>query len=352
MKATSSPRYQALFLSLALSAAILLLGFFTIDDLTAEKLVSKLLWPLSRLMIFISIGLVAGQLIEATGWTRTFGALAGPVFKFANLNSRCSAAFTAAFISGVAANSMLVGFYKDGKITRRQLFLTNFINQFPAYFLHLPTTFFIVIPLTGRAGALYFLITFAATLFRTSLFLIYGHMLPDENTGTGRVEEVPERERPVQKEKAWLLKGVREKFPKRVTNIAIYVVPVYILVFVINSMGIFGKLRIWLAQYVVTAFVPIEALSMVVLSFAAEFTSGFAAAGALQNAGILTMKQTALALLIGNIVAFPVRAIRHQLPRYIGIFSPKMGTQLLLLGQGFRVMSLLIVGILYYYLWP
>jgi len=348
MKATSSPRYQALFLSLALSAAILLLGFFTIDDLTAEKLVSKLLWPLSRLMIFISIGLVAGQLIEATGWTRTFGALAGPVFRFANLNSRCSAAFTVAFISGVAANSMLVGFYKDGKITRRQLFLTNFINQFPAYFLHLPTTFFIVIPLTGRAGALYFLITFAATVFRTSLFLMYGHLLSDENTGTGRVEEVPERERPVQKEKACLLKGVREKFPRRVTNIAIYVVPVYILVFVINSMGIFGKLRIWLAQYVVTAFVPIEALSMVVLSFAAEFTSGFAAAGALQNAGILTMKQTVLALLIGNIVAFPVRAIRHQLPRYIGIFSPKMGTQLLLLGQGARIFSLILIGFIYY----
>jgi hypothetical protein len=45
-----------------------------------------------------------------------------------------------------------------------------------------------------------------------------------------------------------------------------------------------------------------------------------------------------------------VRAIRHQLPRYIGIFSPKMGTQLLLLGQGFRITSLVVVGLLYYYL--
>jgi len=75
-----------------------------------------------------------------------------------------------------------------------------------------------------------------------------------------------------------------------------------------------------------------------------------AAAGALLEAGVLTIKQTVIALLIGNILAFPVRALRHQLPRYIGIFSPKMGTQILLMGQGFRITSIMVVGILYYYL--
>jgi hypothetical protein len=117
-------------------------------------------------------------------------------------------------------------------------------------------------------------------------------------------------------------------------------------------MGVFSAVRNWLARYVAITFMPIEALSMVVISFAAEFTSGFAAAGALQNAGMLTVKQTVLALLIGNIVAFPIRALRHQLPRYVGIFSPKMGTQLLLMGQGFRILSLLILGLLYYAIWP
>jgi len=56
-----------------------------------------------------------------------------------------------------------------------------------------------------------------------------------------------------------------------------------------------------------------------------------------------------VALLIGNILAFPVRALRHQLPRYIGIFSPKMGTQILLMGQGFRVTSIIVVGVIYYW---
>ena len=113
-------------------------------------------------------------------------------------------------------------------------------------------------------------------------------------------------------------------------------------------MGIFKLLRESLAGFVVTTFMPMESLSVIILSFAAEFTSGFAAAGALLDANILTVKQTVIALLIGNILAFPIRALRHQLPRYVGIFSPKMGTQLLLMGQGFRITSIIFVGMVYY----
>ena len=57
-----------------------------------------------------------------------------------------------------------------------------------------------------------------------------------------------------------------------------------------------------------------------------------------------------LALLIGNVTAFPIRALRHQLPHYMGIYTPRMGTQLLLMGQGLRVLSILLVGFVYYLL--
>ena len=43
-----------------------------------------------------------------------------------------------------------------------------------------------------------------------------------------------------------------------------------------------------------------------------------------------------LALLIGNIAATPVRALRHQMPHYMGIYSPKLGTKLLAIGQSLK----------------
>jgi len=338
----------SLFLSLVISVGIILAALVLIDGFKPTQFVTRLLWPLTRLMLFITIGLLVGQIIEISGWLKPMALLARPLFRFGHLGNHCSAAFTTAFISGVSANAMLLGFFKEGHITRRQLFLSNFINQLPAFFLHLPTTFFIVIPLTGWAGALYFLVTFLAVILRTVLFLIYGRlMLPPSSNSTGGAAE----SKPASKKKAWadIWHRVKSRLPRRIAKIAVYVVPIYTLVFVLNAMGLFKLLREVLAGYVVTSFMPMESLSVIILSFAAEFTSGFAAAGALLEAGVLTVKQTVVALLLGNILAFPVRTLRHQLPRYIGIFSPKMGTQILLLGQGFRVFSIILVGIIYYF---
>ncbi len=341
--------YKPLLVSFFISAVILSIGFFLIDDLSADRMISRLLWPLTRLMLFISLGLMAGQIIEATGWTNTLAAFARPLFRFSRLGHRCSAAFTAAFLSGVTANAMLLDFYKEGKISRHQLFLANFMNQLPAFFLHLPTTFFIVIPLTGWAGGLYFLLTFIAVVLRTLCLAVYGHFrLSKDHITSG--EDKDNKITQTSKKAQHIWQGVKQKFPGRIKKIAIYVVPIYILVFILNDMGLFKLARQWLGGYVATSFIPMEALSVVILSFTAEFTSGFAAAGALLDAGILTVKQTTLALLIGNIVAFPIRALRHQLPRYIGIFSPKMGIQLLMMGQGLRVVSLLMVGAIYFWL--
>jgi len=340
---------RSLIVSLGISLILIWGALVLIKELDAAQLVSRLLWPLTRLMMFIAIGLLVGQIIEVSGWIKQMAVLARPLFRFGHLGDHCSAAFTTAFFSGVSANAMLLDFFKEGHITRRQLFLSNFINQLPAFFLHLPTTFFIVIPLTGWAGALYFLITFLAVVLRTVLFLVYGRlMLPSPMIDdSGVTENTPARKKNTL---SHIWNRVKSRLPRRIVRITVYVVPIYTLVFVLNAMGLFVKLREALAGYVVTSFMPMESLSVIILSFAAEFTSGFAAAGALLEAGVLTIKQTVLALLIGNILAFPVRALRHQLPRYIGIFSPKMGTQLLLMGQGFRVTSIICVGVFYYYL--
>jgi hypothetical protein len=336
-----------LFISLGVSAAILLGGMHVSETLTVHQLSSGLLWPLVQLMVIIAAGLVIGQVIEATGWTRGLSILARPLFRFGRLGDRCGAAFTAAFVSGVAANAMLQGFYQDKKITRQQLYLANFVNQLPAFFLHLPTTFFTVVSMTRAAGILYFGLTFAAAVLRTLVFLAYGRWrLPPERPASAATPAEPVEQPASSRQGVW--QAVRDRIPPSLMRIGIFVVPVYAAVFVLNQLGVFSLTRDWLAGAVVTAFIPMESLSLVVLSFVAEFTSGFAAAGALMEAGMLTVKQTVLALLIGNLLAFPIRALRHQLPHYMGIYAPRMGVELLVLGQLFRIISLIGVGALYY----
>jgi len=344
--------YKNLIISILFTFLCLLFSLGYFETITLSICIKKLGVPLFRLLAFISIGLLAGQVLENFGWTKRVGIFARPVFDFSNLGNRCSAAFTTAFISGAAANAMLLDFYKDNRISKAQLFLSNYINQFPAFFLHLPTTVFIVLPLTGKAGVLYFIITFLATLFRTICFLIFGKLylkmnpVPTEKNAYTQSTE----KKPPEKKKEWrvIAQKIKSKLPGRITNIIVWVLPIYTLVFILNINGFFEFLNRTLSSFVTVTIMPIESLSVVILSFAAEFTSGFAAAGALMDAGVITMKQTVIALLLGNILAFPIRALRHQLPRYMGIFSPKMGLQLLLSGQVFRVLSIILMGVLYY----
>jgi hypothetical protein len=336
-----------LLLALALSAAILLAGLQLSSPLSGRLVLAGLIWPLVQLMLTIAAGLVVGQIIEATGWTRRLAFLARPLFRFGRLGDRCGAAFTTAFVSGVAANAMLQGFYSENTITRTQLYLANFVNQLPAFFLHLPTTFFTVISMTRVAGLLYFALTLLAALLRTCVFLVYGRLrLPPQPAEAEVAPADPVRRRAGGGAGMW--NALKEKIPASLVRIGIFVVPIYTAVFVLNRAGLFTQVRDWLAEAVVTTFVPMESLSIVVLSFVAEFTSGFAAAGALMDAGMLTTQQTVIALLTGNVLAFPIRALRHQLPHYMGIFEPRTGAALLILGQFSRVVSIVAVGLIYH----
>jgi len=373
--------YKKLCLSAGFTLLILGVSTLYFDTLTIGSSMERLGLPLLRLMGFITIGLLAGQIIEAMGWTREMAVLARPLFRYSKMGNHCSAAFTMAFISGAAANAMLLEFYEEKKISKLQLFLANYINQFPAFFLHLPTTMFIVIPLTGVAGGFYFLITFLATLVRSFCFLVFGHFFLKTSNQKSSKKTISEKtsvqtqtalqeKKQVQapnlnedytknnqgskkpggkkQDRFALLKTIQKRLPVRIANIFIWVLPIYTLVYILNVNGFFDYLNKTLSTYVTISLMPVESLSIIILSFAAEFTSGFAAAGALMNAGVLSVKQTVMALLIGNVLAFPIRALRHQLPRYMGIFSPKMGLQLLLSGQFFRVLSIIFIGTLYY----
>lgn len=310
--------------------------------LRPDMLWNRLAWPLMRVAAFVAFGLLAGQLIEAVGWTARLGTLAWPLIKSAHLPREAGAAFSAAFASGVAANTLLYTAWQEGRLNRRSLVLANVLNaSLPAYLLHLPTTFFVVYALLGRAALVYFGLTLTAALLRSAAVVVLGRRLLPAS-GAESCEACGAR-RPWKE--VWA--DTWPKFKVRVRRMLLIIVPVYVVIFVLVRQGFFRWLGDALAHVVSWSLVPVEAMSVVIFSVVAEFTSGFAAAGALLASGGLTLKQVVIALLIGNVVATPVRALRHQLPHYMGIYTPGMGARLLAIGQGARVASVLLVAVLY-----
>jgi hypothetical protein len=331
----------ALLLVFGLLAASYWLGLWpNPHHLTAHKIYRQLATPLLRLLIYMGVGLLVGQAIESLGWAAKLGSWAAPLLRWGHLRRESGAAFTAAFFSGIMANTMLITLHQEGKISRRELTVTYlFNNALPVYLLHLPTTFFIILPLVREAGLIYLGLTLAAAVLRSIVLLAYGRFrLPaaaEEEAGATAPSPAPQE---------GLLQEIWQKFQRRFFRVVLFTLPIYFFIFVLNDLGMFKWLREAMAAHVSVSFLPMEAASVVIFSVATEFTSGIAAAGAFLQAGALNVPQTVMALVLGNIVATPIRALRHQLPANVGIFSPKLGTQLLFLSQGLRLLSLIIVA--------
>lgn len=339
---------RGLWLPFMLLVLVLGVGWFCLASgkapaLSFEQLFRHLGLPLARLLLFLAVGLLAAQALESLGWAARLGKLTAPLLRWGRLREESGASFTAACFSGVLANTMLMTFYQEGKLSRREMVATYLINGgLPVYLLHLPTTFFIIWPLTGKVGLIYLGLTGLAAILRSAALLGYARL---RLLAPSEADPAPASSAPASKPGLWT--DIWRKFRRRFSRLLLYALPAYVLVYVAGSAGVFRWLQEVFASYAALGFLPVEAASIVMFSVAAEFTSGIAAAGALLKTGALTPHQAVMALILGNVMAMPIRALRHQLPGHAGIFTPKLGTQLLLASQGLRLASLTLVALVY-----
>ncbi|RWX44329.1 hypothetical protein H206_01848 [Candidatus Electrothrix aarhusensis] len=311
-----------------------------------------LLWrelghPLVRLLTFISIGLIVAGFIEAMNWTRKMSVVAAPMIRFGHLSDLTGAAFSMAFFSGVAANTMLSEAYEQGRLSKKELFLANMFNSLPAYFLHLPTTFFLTLPLIKGATFIYIGLTLGAALLRTLGIAVLSHFLlgPENLTGKHGQREAESVN--------FRLAGQRTivRFKKRIRKIIRLTLPVYIIFFGLSEAGMFQLLEEVMADHLTwLAWLSPKAVSIIALQIAAEFSAGLVAAGVLLQDGTMTYKEIVMTLLIGNVLSSPIRAVRHQFPYYAGIFKPRLAMQLIVFSQSFRAFSIALVALLYFFL--
>ena len=307
-----------------------------------------LLGPLLRLVFFVSLGLLIGNLIESLNWTHRVARIASPLVRRSHLSDITGASFSMAFFSAVTANTMLSEAYDQGEISRQELIFANLFNSLPTYFLHLPTLFFLAVPMLKGVAFIYVGLTLFAAFLRTVCILVVGRiMLPGnkEHCVTCRLDENMVSNLSEALHKAWL------RFQKRIKKILLITIPIYTAVFLLNHFGLFVLLEEWLAGNVSSlSWLHPESLGLIALQLTAEISAGLAAAGALLDNGSLEARQVVVALLAGNVLSAPMRAVRHQFPFYAGIFQPKLAVELIIYNQIFRTGSIILVGIFYYFL--
>ncbi len=307
----------------------------------------QVILPIVRITFFITLGLFIANIIESLNWTHRLAALARPIVRIGRLSAITGASFSVAFFSGVSANTMLAEAYDKGQMSKKELILANLFNSLPRFFLHLPTVFFLTAPLIKMGAFLYVGLTFSAAILQTIFVVLGGRLLLPENDGSW---VVPMRQHTAMGFKKAVVTSIK-RLQKRIGKIMMFMIPVYLLFFLLNRYGLFTRMEEFIAAKAwFLSWLNPQSLGIVVLHVTTEFSAGLAAASVLLAANSLSIKDVVLALLVGNILATPIRAVRHQLPYYTGIYSPQLALQLVGFSQVTRALCVVLVAAGYYYL--
>ena len=307
----------------------------------------RMIMPLVRLLITMSIGLLVANLIEALHWTRFIAKVASPLAKLAHLQAISGASFSLAFFSPAAANTLLAESYEKGQMSRRELVLANLFNSSPTYLVHLPTLFSMVYAFLGVQALVYVGLTFMAATFRTVVTVIVGRVLlpaPQESNTANPLD--------ASEGKSWqsVVATTLKRFKKRIGKLFSFTIPCYLAVYLMQKVGWFGIAEQFMVDHLQgISFIRPEAFGIIALHLAAESGVALSAAASLAHTGALSMPEIIMALLVGNIVSSPMRAFRHQYPSYSGYFAPSMAFVLVLMNQICRILSLATVAIAYYF---
>jgi hypothetical protein len=314
-----------------------------VETLLSALPVTDLVPPLCRLVAVMAFGLIAAQALETFGWTSSIARLAAPLVRLAHLSPVSGAAVSLSFASPSAANAMLAEGLAGGTVSRKELVIATIINSTPAFFVHLPSLLAMAYSFLGAYALAYVGLALAAAVFRTWGAVLAGRLLlAPSGEGDGAHRAAP---------RAGTVRAMFLRFRKRLTKLCLFTIPVYCLIVIAQRAGVFASMEAFLASRPgALFFLHPASLGIVILFVAAESGAAFAAAAALMHGGALPPEQAVTALLVGNILSSPMRALRHQLPSYAGFFSPSTALLLVGVNQSLRAATL-VLAVAAYHLW-
>lgn len=302
------------------------------------------LYPIVRLLLGLSLGLLLASLLEAFQLTRAMSRLALPLVRHAHLGCISSSAFALSLFSPASSNALLGDNLLNGNISKKEVLVSNLFNSLPSALTHTPTIFLMMFPVIGFSAFIYIAIVLLAATGRTLFTIILGRCLLSPSP----LYTCPE---PMQKEKiVWKDAGLKalKKFKSRLPRLLYITLPIYIIIFYAQHFGIFQSLENYIVQHLGLTFINPETLSIILLYMTAELNAALAVAGTLMISSSISMQDIVLALLLGNIVSTPMRGLRHQLPAYATYFPTDFAIQLVSINQALRAFSLIIATVFYY----
>lgn len=306
--------------------------------------ISSFLLPLLRMLLGMAAGLLLANILENLHWTGKLAKMALPLASRAHLGKYAASAFSLALLSSHASNGLLSEKFSQGKITTAELIIANLFNSLPASLLHMPTIFFLAWPVLGSGAFIYTGVILFSACLRLILSIMLGYFLLPAKKIAIESESV----KPGTPGFRQGLSKAISAFMRRLPRLYYYTIPFYVLMYISQKAGIFNALEAWLnSEFSWPEFIKPQSIGIILLQLPAELGAALGAASAILESGVLSIQEVILSLLIGNILASPMRAARHQYPVYSGFYPPGRAFFLVISNQALRILTMFISTLIY-----
>ena len=290
-----------------------------------------------KISIIVLISMFVMNYIINTGIMKKFSELMEPITRHLNMNPLSISSILVCFFSPTVGYSILAEGLKDKKLNEREIIGTSLANSFPSVLSHTITFFIpVVIPILGLTGLLFVLIRLGVAFAKSIIGTIYLSII------SKKVDfEVPEISKMDKKEN--LEKSLKStlRFSKRL--IPVMLITMFLVIY-LSKIGAFDYLNNLVSP--ITNILGLNPnVGLVSLTEIMNVQAAIVMAGGFLNENILSSKEVLIGLIIGNVLSFSTRYVKHSLPLHVSLFGTKLGTKIVMINAAITLLlDIMIIG--------
>ncbi|NPA62593.1 MAG: hypothetical protein GXN95_03450 [Methanococci archaeon] len=293
-----------------------------------------------KISIIVLITMFLVNYIMNTGIMAKLSYHLSPIMKKLKINPISASSILACFFSPTVGYSILAEGLRERKITEKELIGTSLANSFPSVLSHIFTFFIpVVIPILGFTGVVFVLIRLGVAFTKTIIGLIYLSL--HSKRDYSEILDIKNMDR-----KENLRKSFKRtlKFAKRLIPTMFFMMA---LVIYLSKIGVFNYIEKFVKP--ITDLLHLNPnVGILALTEIVNVQAAIVMAGGLLKENILTSKEVIIGLIIGNVLTFSTRYVKHSLPLHISLFGSRLGTKIVMINAIFTLILdiFVIIGLL------
>ena len=270
-------------------------------------------------VLLVIAGVILANILAETGIFSRLSSFTGPLCRFSGLSDACVLSIVAMGVNATAGKSMLAEYYRDGKVTEREVIPVLIMGAFPVvlgeslFRVQLPTALVLLGPVVG---GVYTGLNLFSSGIQALFALLYSRRFL---AGSGRAPPPVPSAAALMLNREVVLSGCRKAVPtlRRVVPVTLAALVAFSL---LSATGVMDGIAAAFDPLLRAVGLPGESAAALVAQFL-HFSAGYAIVASLLDGGVLTFETALVTLVIGSMVVITMIYVKYSVPLYLSLFG-------------------------------